>query len=721
MQAQSGFPHLLRFCQRAAALGISAMLAGTGVYAQTTTDSASAVLLADGGDRLIYTADYLSHYNAISASDLLERIPGIQGLLQGGDQEQRGFGNGGDQVLINGQRVSGKSNDVDAVLDRLQARQVVQIEVIRGSVPGLEVRSQGRVVNVVLEDTLTSSFGTVTAQALHYASGDPGAVAELSYNGSHGALDYSMAVEAERARFHNRSVDRVFSPSGTLTEQEFERAAANNKEYAFSGNTSYTFVNGNQLNLNGLFEQEDESAQEQSSQFGLSGATMVADGGRINREHEDTRFWEIGGDYRYQRNNGHSWTTLLIHSDDSRDETGLFFEVSDDGGPMLNEVQQENSHSVESIARNSYQWSSGDNHQFESGLEVAVNKVREASTLFENENGELSEVALENSASRIQENRYELFVNHTWRISEQLILDNSLDLERSTLNQQGDDIDRRRQFFYARPRLAMSYDVSEQTQLRARIERTVSQLDFGAFVASFNDDDNRFDVINAGNPTIEPETAWEYELSYEYQLQDDRGFVEISAVYADISEHIDLIPLQFQTRQGAATRVAPGNIGDARRLEINVGGSLRLDNFSIAGGVIDADVTVRDTNARDAFTGARRSINDLPEHEWTLSYRQDMQNNVSFGLETGRESLSREYELDYLETSRRDIDLDFFVEWQIADNVLLQLEAENVLRGESKRGRVVFDGSRALGVVEQLERRGSVPDREIGMSVSWSF
>src|SRR5699024_7598343 len=111
-------------------IGLMACVMTLPVIAQQAADDG--VIVADGGNRVIYTAEYFSQYNVITASDQLDRVPGLQDILGGGgDGGQRGFGSSGDQVLINGNRISGKSNDVDSVLDRIQARQVVQVEVIR--------------------------------------------------------------------------------------------------------------------------------------------------------------------------------------------------------------------------------------------------------------------------------------------------------------------------------------------------------------------------------------------------------------------------------------------------------------------------------------------------------------------------------------------------------------------------------------------------------------
>src|SRR5690606_39220275 len=182
------------------------------------------VTVADGGNRVIYSAAYFRQFNAVTARDQLDRVPGLQGILDGDDEDQRGFGSGGDQVLINGNRVSGKSNDVGSVLDRIQSRQVLQIEVIRGAVPGLDVRSQGRVVNVVLAETLSTGYGSVDASWDHYSEGSPGGSVEVSYNGDLGPLNYLFSVEGEVERDSSRAVDRFFSPTDQLLEIQNEKS-----------------------------------------------------------------------------------------------------------------------------------------------------------------------------------------------------------------------------------------------------------------------------------------------------------------------------------------------------------------------------------------------------------------------------------------------------------------------------------------------------------------
>ena len=117
------------------------------------------------GARVTYEAEFFDTYTVVNAADMLRWVPGGAALLPdnrrrgGGQQSKRGFGSGGDQVLINGKRISGKSNDISSAMQRIQASVVSRIEVIRGTTAGLDVRSEGTLINVVLSEEISGGSG----------------------------------------------------------------------------------------------------------------------------------------------------------------------------------------------------------------------------------------------------------------------------------------------------------------------------------------------------------------------------------------------------------------------------------------------------------------------------------------------------------------------------------------------------------------------------------
>ena len=77
---------------------------------------------------------------------MVSNIPGF--TISGDDSDERGFGQARQNVLINGRRVSGKSNDAATALGRITAESVLRIEIVDGAtldIPGLS----GQVANVI--------------------------------------------------------------------------------------------------------------------------------------------------------------------------------------------------------------------------------------------------------------------------------------------------------------------------------------------------------------------------------------------------------------------------------------------------------------------------------------------------------------------------------------------------------------------------------------------
>ncbi|MEX0828582.1 MAG: TonB-dependent receptor, partial [Haliea sp.] len=361
-------------------------------------------------------------------------------------------------------------------------------------------------------------------------------------------------------------------------------------------------------------------------------------------------------------------------------------------------------------------------HNLESGVELAVNKVDERIGLLESQDGVLTEASLFNQESTIEETRLETFIADTWQLRPDLLLESSVDLEFSEIQQQGKDVSRAREFFYARPRLVLRYDMDEQTQWRVRIERAVSQLDFGDFVTSFTNDDNRFEVISAGNPELEPEKAWQYELTYERRFADDLGFFSMTVEYADISDRSARIPLLVRTGDGEEERTAPGNIGDAESISLALEGSLRLDRLGLAGAVLNTSVELVDSNVTDPFTGMDRNFNFQSDYEWSLGFRHDTAwRSLAYGIDLFDESPGRQFDLDFEEKFDSEPGIELFAETQLFGNLTLRLSIEDPLRSEDERNRLQFSGNRDNGLLERREFRTSRSSREISLTVQGVF
>jgi outer membrane cobalamin receptor len=117
-----------------------------------------------------YSPDYFAQFQVVTLVDMIRVIPGGISIFNSLDdaQQSRGLGATGAQILIDGKRMSGKANDMSTRLSRIQAEQVARIDLIRGSAEGLDIRSQGVLINVILKSDASDDVIYFSELGLNY-------------------------------------------------------------------------------------------------------------------------------------------------------------------------------------------------------------------------------------------------------------------------------------------------------------------------------------------------------------------------------------------------------------------------------------------------------------------------------------------------------------------------------------------------------------------------
>ena len=711
------------------------LLAGVGLARETNASdqpvgvplksAADATVAEEGAAVITYDRSYFTQFNAITAEDLLRRIPGIQDLLDsrgggpgGPRQGGRGFGSTGSPFLFNGRRLSGKTNDPLDALSRIQARQVVHIEVIRGSVPGLDIRvgNEGRLVNVVLEDALATSYGSWEASAEYFTSGTWRPDGKLSYAGAFGRLDYILSADID-SRFRIRYTDDTYvlppdpAPFGRIDLV----SRTSGTFYTGTAALTYGFANGDVSNLNGRYADEPRMTVQTVDSYTIPslGSEIFTGSTLLTQDFGGDVEWEIGGDYEHAFYNGDSMRALFVVTSDKRPSDRNFFTTAS-GGQEIHKLRQlVKSERTERILRGSYTWALAPGHSVEISGEVALNALDQQNQQFEDDGGTLVHVALFNSDSTIKENRFESFTRYSWQVSPKLYLEGALDTEYSRLRQKGTDVTLSRTLFFVKPRLDVRYDLGARTQVRGRILRTVSQLNFASFVSSVSINDVRIGVIQAGNPDLVPEKTWTFEATGEHRLADDQGVVSLRAFYNDISDKIDRV-LIVPDVAGA------GNIGGARSYGAELRVGLRLSWLGLAGASIDASGTVQDSSVRDSFTPDRRPLQGFRNYSWSVSFRHDTDwRNLAYGATFTDSDARFGSNIDFTESFKFKPDAEAFVEMRAA-GLTFRLEAEDLLMVVT-RDRLKYFGNRADGNFDRRELRHDTFDRKFKFVVKGTF
>lgn len=677
------------------------------------------VWTSEDGAKVTYEADYFQDYQAVNAADMVRWVPGGAALLPDNNrgrnnQEKRGFGSDGDQILINGKRISGKSNDISSALRRIQSDVVSRIEVIRGTTAGLDVRSEGTLVNIVLAEDISGGSGS---WQLH--SGFYGEATEydglISYSDAVGGMNY--LVSAEYGPYNRGSLEEeteeLFAPGETEPFERRDRSKPElEEEIVLNTNANWSFNNGNILNLNArIADQEKEEIE--TSHVTTAGSPDIAV--LLNTSIEDGLDWEFGGDFENSLgSNGRLKTRAIYSSQTEEEEERLSLTSTVPGNIPSESLVLNDETTTESIIRSSYSWPVVSGQNLELGLEAAVNTLEKEVQLFEVlPDGSLDPIVINNANSDVEENRYEFFSTHFWQLRDSIALESALNVEYSVIEQTGIDVSNERSFTYVKPRFDLRWDISDQNQLRATLERTVSQLDFGDFVASIDDDS---DQVDAGNPDLEPEQAWEYKLTYERRLSNDNGLLSAQLFYNDIEDHIDKV---------AATDIisAAGNIGAAENYGLDLTASWRLGAIGIEGAVIDVNYIWQDSSTIDPFTGQERVMRFKPQNRANFKFRHDITAwRLNYQFDVGWWGEREQHDITFRDSSETlKPRANFTVQYQLTDALLLWFDTRLLFDNHNRRYRDRFDGNIANNVPLRSEIRDQYRRREYIVGLRGQF
>ena len=659
---------------------------------------------------VVYEAGFFTQYSPVSVNDMIDRIPGISLALNGNRNNRgksRGLGSGEGEILINGQRTTGKNNEGRSQLSRIAADQVDYIEIIRGTSDDMDIRGGGQVVNVVLLDAQSRSSisAELNMDRLHDGTVDPGA--KLSYTGQNGAFNYLFHIEAE-PRYENRFTNEFsVDPDGELLETRSQDNLRNQTEYETSFNLGYQFEKS-MVQFNGLFAENNPPTDITRTINDYTTGTLIT-----TKEHEneirERNNWEIGGDYEYSFDSGSKYRFLFIVNDRNFTYTRDRFDVfadSEEKDLFLFSAGRDR----ERIGRTSYTFDLGSNQGMEIGFEGAQT-IRDSDLrlglpgtgITSVAHGGLVPQSVNNASSTVEEVRFENFAIHNWQINARMSLESSLIYETSTITQAG-DVTNERDFSFVRPKLDYRFDITQSLQLRTTIEKTVSQLSFYDFSASTDNSDDDQNT-QAGNPEIAQEQAWNYEMNLEYRLPNSIGVLNTELYYRDLTDVIDRIDISPSATDLQSAR---GNIGDGKRYGANFDASTRLGYLGVPNALLTLGLSLQDSQVTDPFLGTQRRLRRNGRWFGRANFRHDItEYNFSYGFSYfnfARDGSGlTQIDINDTETDIGEYGLNFFAEKQAFNGVTFRFDIQNANNQIRCRERVRFVGTTAAGIVEEVE------------------
>ncbi len=646
---------------------ILAVVLAAPAFAQEAPPATAPETVAAQQGVISYTPADFAAARPNTALDMINRLPGFS--FDGGDSV-RGFAGAAGNVLIDGARPTSKTDGLGDTLQRIPIDQVERIDVIRGSVPGIDMQGQTVVANVIRKkaDTFTQVLGLRSFLFSETGKTIPG----WNYQATRRVGDHQFDFSVSRGISMDDSVGKGWrttrDPAGNLTLFEDSRTEGDGPVHSMRGNYKGPQFGGT-LSLNGTVS-TDEFKNEQTFSTAANSETFVS------RSANDRG--EVGINYTTKLSPELEWETLGLAklAVGSLDATGLEEDLTG-VDPDETQLFQIDAEAGERIGRSVMRYKFSPELSFEGGGEIAYNYREQQVALAVNG----TPIPLPASDVKVEETRGEAFVQGSWRFAPQWTLEGGIRVERSTITQSG-DTNKERSFTYPKPRLVATWSPTDDDQLRIRIEREVGQLNFQDFASEVNLNSGQ---QSTGNSDLEPDKTWVYEAAYEKRFWDGAAAV-LTFRHEDISDVIDLFPRDVDVdtdNDGIPDTtqlvVGPGNIGNGTNDEISFNLTLPLANLGLKGAELKIETEWENSEVTDPLTGEKRRISGQRPQEINLNFRQDLPElNLTFGLGYFQGWEETFYQIDVVEHLELRNFYHSFVEWKPNTGFTLRAELSNL-------------------------------------------
>ena len=581
-------------------------------HAQTPADAAPSESAAPAPSRATsYESAFFAQYAPRSALDMVRRIPGF--TLDLGNTELRGFSGAAGNVVIDGQRPSSKSESLEAVLSRIPATRVVRIDVGPGDLFGAQYAGKAQVANLILGAGGGGIEGNIRIAAKRHWFGRITPNASGSVQWSKGPSTFSLSADTARTDLFEDGTDRLTNPqTGALVELRRKLNIILPRDPYVSGSWALEQGDTRSAHLN---------ARYQPSTFYLRQVNHVTPVGGPERDdalHQDytTDIIEVGGDITRPLAGGAIKLVGLVNRR-KRSTFDDYLVRGLGGSPVLGGFEQTTDSKLqESVTKLSWSKSDVAGFSFETGAEIAYNKLDYALELFEfDEDGERIRITLPLEDAVVSELRGEIYASAGRQISPAFRVDGGLNMEFSRLKVRGDaTADRSLKFL--KPNLTLDWQPGNDWHLQLIARRTVAQLDFYDFVSATEFSNDR---VSGGNANLVPQRTWEGRFVAEHPLLGS-GKMRFEAG-ADIVSMLQDRILVFDDKGNAFD--APGNIGTGRRVFADLTLDAPLDNLW-KGLRVRAHAKIQQTRVRDPIWHEYRNFNDyFPDWDWDIDVRRD--------------------------------------------------------------------------------------------------
>jgi hypothetical protein len=659
-----------------------------------TTDPAAVAVPPRTGPRTFTPQDF-ARFAPRTSLDMVRQVPGFS--IRDAPQE-RGLGQATANVLLNGRRIGGKSDDVATQLGRIPAANVVRIEIVDGAtldVPGLS----GEVANVITRATRTNGqFSWRPEFRARHAQ--PNLMRfDTSLSGQTGPVEWTLGLENQANRSGAGGRTQIFNANRDLIELRDDEFFGNSDQPRASARFVYDGPGSSVGNLNLSYRRFWHSFDE----TGLRTTTGAPERIRTVDQEVNGYQYEIGGDFEFALAGGRLKLTGLNRFEDEPSEQTVVTAFVD-GRPSTGSRFARESDELERIARGEFRWRGG-GADWQLSAEAAFNRLDVESRIFTlDPSGDFRELPFPAGSGAVAEDRYEVTGSYGRPLASNLTMQVTAGGEYSQLRQVGAG-GLTRSFWRPKGQLALNYRPNPRTTLNLRLQRRVGQLNFTDFLATVNFSDDR---QNAGNPELVPPQSWDLDLEGIRNLG-RYGTTRLRLYGRWFQDIVDTIPI-------GPTAESIGNIDRATVYGFEWNTTFNFDPMGWRGARLDARLQLQRSRVEDPLTGEQRPISNTLQRLIEFGIRHDIpDSNWAWGANLNSFLSTPNVRLTEIgRQSEGPAFTSLFVENKDVLGLTVRATVVNITGARSVLDRTVFAGRRT-GPVAFFE------DRNRGISPIFSF
>ena len=639
-----------------------------------------------------YPASFFAGSQPNTALDMVNNLPGFS--LDIGDSV-RGFGGAAGNVLIDGERPASKNDGLDQILQRIPASAVLRIDLIRGGAPGIDMQGKTMIANVVRK----------AGGGLHVVAAVQGTA------DSNGKKDWGLRLEG------SREIGKTSFEAGILMGRGADDGTGDGPRIITDAQGHIT-----QTGYEHYFGDGGQDKANAAVETPLLGGRLRVEGSFLHNPYystnadqliqppgfEDETYWqnqntgEMG--VRYTRPLGHDGSLELyaLQQLGLYASSDIFLTDTDDTLFTLGK------RTGESIVRGVYKRTLSPTLSVEAGGEVDYNWL--TSHTFESDNGAPEFVPAANV--HVTEKRGEAFADGTWQATPKLTVEGGIRVETSQIASTGDVVSTE-SFTYPKPRGVITWSPDPSDQLQLRLEREVSQLDFGYFTASGTLGAGE----HAGNPTLTPDQDWVIEAAYDrhfwkggdINITVRRYWITDVIDYAPSCDPADILPGPPPICDPADVFDNPANIGSGWRDELATTLTLPTDRIGLPNGLITLHATWRLAQVIDPSTHQPREASGLHRFDGDLHFQQGLPKwHSNWGWDFQAPWSATNFLVEEVDNIRLGPWFDVYYEYHFSPTLGLKFEADNLLSHGLTQIRNFYDPYRDVpggGVLSSIDGR----------------